>query len=123
MTAIERDIVETAQVQSDQVVNVVTAIRAQLDTFVFTGQTDANGSFSIPHGFAPPHITPFAGNRIRAISVIVQHQNGNWHTLEQSNAVDNRFWIAPTAVQGRVASPLFANRPVQVVIFTQYIVG
>lgn len=92
----------------------------QLSTFFLETSTDNNGFFSISHGLEvimPP--PPFRGSIwvIEGIVVSVQHQNNNWHTLEISNAVDNRFWWNQTVIQGLIASPNFRNRPVKIVIF------
>jgi hypothetical protein len=87
-----------------------------LKTFLLETESDENGFFSIPHGlerFEPD------GYTIRAISVAIQSKNGNWHTVEQSNAVDNRFWWNNDDVAGWIASPEFSNQPVQVIVFAQ----
>jgi hypothetical protein len=94
--------------------------KVQLDTFLLETSTDNNGFFSIPHGLEV--FTP-DGYQIEGIVVAAQHQNNNWHTLEISNAVDNRFWWNQTVVQGLIASPNFHNRPVRIIIFALPIVG
>ena len=94
--------------------------KVQLETFLLETSTDNNGFFSIPHGLEV--FTP-DGYRIEGIVVAVQHLNNNWHTLEISNAVDNRFWWNQTVVQGLIASPNFHNRPVKIIIFALFIVG
>ncbi len=91
-----------------------------LKTFLVKAQTDETGSFSAPHGLE--HYTP-DGFSIRAISVAVQHANGNWHTLELSHNVDNRFWWNQNIVAGVMASSSFFLRPVQIVIFAEAVVG
>jgi hypothetical protein len=92
-----------------------------LQTILINAKTDANGFFSAQHGlqqsFGPD--TAF----IRSISVSVQHKNGNWHTLEMSNAVDNRFWWNNEVVEGLINSPNFFEQRVQIVVFTETIVG
>jgi hypothetical protein len=72
------------------------------------GTTDANGFFSLQT--RDPQIS-FA-------LVAVQHQNGNWHRLEQSMSVDNNIWWNSQVVAGWIRSPQFANRPVCAQIFT-----
>ncbi len=92
----------------------------QLVTFLLETNTDNNGFFSIPHGLE------WVGSdhyEIEGITVAVQHQNNNWHTLESSEAVDNRFWWNDTVVQGLIASPNFYNRPVKIIVFAQFIIG
>ncbi|MFZ0241046.1 MAG: hypothetical protein WAL90_05305 [Desulfobacterales bacterium] len=91
-----------------------------LKTFLVKAQTDATGAFSAPHGLE--RFTP-DGFSIRAISIAVRHANGNWHTLELSHNVDNRFWWNQNSVAGVMASPNFFLRPVQVVIFAEAVVG
>jgi hypothetical protein len=91
-----------------------------LKTILVNAQTDAAGFFSAPHGLE--RYTP-DGYAIRAISVAVQHANGNWHTLELSHDVDNRFWWNKDIVAGVIASPNFFKRPVQIVIFAESVVG
>jgi hypothetical protein len=63
------------------------------------------------------------GLAIRAISVSVQHKNGNWHALEASNVVDNRFWWNKEVVEGIVNSPNFFEQPVQIVVFAEPVIG
>lgn len=94
--------------------------QVELATFLLDASTDNNGFFSVPHGLEV--FTP-DGFRIQAITVAVQHLNGNWHTLEISNQIDNRFWWNETFVQGLIASPNFHNRPVKVVVFALFVVG
>jgi hypothetical protein len=85
-------------VKSSHKKEVKSVAQVQLDTFLLETHTNSNGRFSIAHGlevFSPD------GTRIDGIVVAVQHQNNNWHTLEGSNTVDNRFWWNETIVQGR----------------------
>ena len=93
----------------------VTGRKVELVTFLCETNTNNDGFFSVAHNldqqFSPDAII------IEAISVAVLHQNGNWHSLEISNRVDNRFWWTDTVVQGLIASPYFHNRPVKVVVF------
>jgi hypothetical protein len=91
-----------------------------LKTFLVNAETDGNGFFSAPHGLE--RYTP-DGYAIRAISVAVQHKNNNWHTLELSHNVDNRFWWDKNVVAGVIKSSNFYQRPVQVVISAEFIVG
>jgi hypothetical protein len=70
----------------------------------------------------PERYTP-DGYAIHAISVALQHKNGNWHTLKVSNAVDNRFSWNKNIVAGIIASPSFFTQPVQIVIFSEHVVG
>ena len=92
----------------------------KLKTILVKAKTDAAGFFSAPHGLE--HYTP-DGYTIRAISVAVQHQNGNWHNLEFSHSVDNRFWWNKEVVAGVIASPSFFGQSVQIVISAEFIVG
>lgn len=88
----------------------------KLETFLYEARTNEVGSFSVPHvleEFSPD------GYQIVGIIVSVQHQNGNWHTLEISNAVDNRFWWNHIAVQGRITSRDFHDRPVRIIVFAR----
>lgn len=92
----------------------------KLDTFLLETTTDNRGFFSVPHGlerFEPD------GYRIKGITVAVQHQNKNWHNLEFSSEVDNRFWWNDTVVQGFIASPNFYNRPARIIVFAQFVPG
>lgn len=75
-----------------------------------TATTNSQGFFSVNHGVT-------TGN-IWAINVAVLHTNGNWHTLEVSNTVDNRFWWNNTTVNGIVGFSPFYNRPVRILLFT-----
>jgi hypothetical protein len=94
--------------------------QAHLDTYLVETTTDAQGFFSTPHGLE--RYTP-DGAAIRGIVVSVQHQNGNWHTLEFSQVVDNRFWWNQQVVAGVIASSDFHERPVRVVVFAERTVG
>lgn len=78
------------------------------------------GFFSVAHEL---EIFEPDGFSIQGIVVAVQHVNGNWHTLEISNEIDNRFWWNDTLVQGLIASPNFHNRPVKVIVFAVFVVG
>lgn len=91
-----------------------------LKTILVKATTDANGRFAAPHGLE--RYTP-DGYAIRGITAAVQHANGNWHTLEFSHEVDNRYWWNKEIVGGIIASPSFANRPVQVLVFAESVVG
>jgi hypothetical protein len=75
-----------------------------------TTTTNGQGYFSVNHGLGANHIW--------SISVAIQHANGNWHTLEYSNSVDNRFWWNDTSVQGVINSPNFYNKPVRILLVT-----
>jgi hypothetical protein len=75
-----------------------------------TTTTNNQGFFSVNHGVP--------NGNIWSISVAVQHANGNWHTLEFSNSVDNRFWWNNTSVNGVINSPNFYNKPVKILLFT-----
>lgn len=72
--------------------------------------TNNQGGFSVYHGLGSDHIW--------SISVAIQHVNGNWHTLEYSETVDNRFWWNDSYVQGIIYSPNFYNRPVRILLQT-----
>lgn len=91
-----------------------------LKTTLLKTKTDAKGAFSAPHGLE--RYTP-DGYAIRAVSVAVQHKNGNWHTLELSHDIDNRFWWNQNVVAGVIASPHFFERPVQIVVSAEFIAG
>ncbi|MCC5614948.1 hypothetical protein LC605_07635 [Nostoc sp. CHAB 5836] len=78
-------------------------------TFYLTTTTNVDGFFSVPHGLGNSYIY--------GIQVAVQHINGNWHTLEFSNSVDNRFWWNTSDVQGIINSTAFQFRPVRIIIF------
>lgn len=92
-----------------------------LKPILINAKTDTRGFFSAQHGLQQPFGSD--SDVIRAISVSVQHKNGNWHTLEMSNAVDNRFWWNNEVVEGIINSPNFFEQPVQIVVFTETIVG
>jgi hypothetical protein len=94
--------------------------RADLATFLYETSTDNAGFFSVAHEL---EIFEPDGFSIQGIVVAVQHVNGNWHTLEISNEIDNRFWWNDTLVQGLIASPNFHNRPVKVIVFAVFVVG
>ena len=91
-----------------------------MKTILIETKTDEKGFFSAPHGLE--RYTP-DGYTIRAILVAVQHKNGNWHTLEFSNNVDNRFWWNKDVVAGIIASPNFFMHPVRVLVFAEAVVG
>jgi hypothetical protein len=91
-----------------------------LKTILVKSHTDDSGFFSAPHGLE--RYTP-DGYAIRGVTVAVQHANGNWHTLEMSHNVDNRFWWNKDVVAGLIASPNFFGRPVQIIVFAESIVG
>jgi hypothetical protein len=86
-----------------------------LETFLLNTTTDSRGFLSVPHDL-PSGSTSF-NYEVEGITVAVQHQNKNWHTLEFSETVDNRFWWNETVVQGLIASPNFHNRPVRIIVF------
>jgi hypothetical protein len=91
-----------------------------LKTILAKAETDENGFFPVAHGLE--RYTP-DGYAIRAISVAVQHKNGNWHTLEYSHDIDNRFWWNKDVVAGVIASPNFFKQPVQIIVFAESVVG
>lgn len=84
-----------------------TAKKYKFSTYYLTTTTNSSGFFSVAHGL---------GSRIYGIQVAVQHTNGNWHTLEFSHIVDNRFWWNSTYVQGWIGSSSFYNRPVRILL-------
>ncbi len=86
------------------------SIQYNFTTRYATATTNSQGAFSVDHNLGPNHIW--------SISVAVQHLNGNWHTLEFSNSVDNRFWWNDRSVQGVMNSPNFYNRPVRILLQT-----
>jgi hypothetical protein len=88
--------------------------------FVIESDTDSSGSFSVLHFLdeAGPHF------EIDGITVAVQNtQNHNWHALEASNAVDNRFWWNETRVEGKIGSSNFHNSHVRIIVFARYTPG
>ncbi|MEB3178735.1 MAG: hypothetical protein VKL59_06880 [Nostocaceae cyanobacterium] len=90
--------------------------------FFLNSSTDGSGFFSVAHNL--PQYNGSGGFwQIQGITVAVQHTNGNWHTLEFSNSVDNRFWWNNTVVQGIMRSPAFYNRSVRIVLLTVWRVG
>ena len=84
-------------------------------TYFLTTRTNNQGFFRVPHGL--DQTLSRDGYTIYGIVVSIQHVNGNWHTLEFSHEVDNRFWWNNTNVEGIIRSPNFYNRPVRIVIF------
>ena len=85
------------------------AYKYNFSTYYLTTTTNNTGSFSIAHGLSSSYA-------IWGMKVAVQHVNGNWHTLEFSNSVDNRFWWNSQRVEGVMASPNFRNRPVRIIL-------
>ena len=83
----------------------------QLSTYTVQTTTNSQGFFIVPHGLN--------GSNIQGIVVAVRHINGNWHTLEFSNSVDNRFWWNSDSVVGIIASPNFYNRPVKIILYVR----
>ena len=77
-------------------------------TYYLGTTTNYRGFFSVPHGLS--------SDRIWGIQVAVQHVNGNWHTLENSNRVDNVFWWNNQRVEGFIGSSDFYNRPVRIIL-------
>jgi hypothetical protein len=75
-----------------------------------SARTNNQGFFSVNHNVA--------GGRIWSISVAVLNVNGNWHTLDYSNTLNNRFWWNNTSVQGQINGLNFRNRPVKILLFT-----
>lgn len=98
------------------------ANEVHLETFLLETSANDQGRFSVPHGLEEA----VAGRnwyRIQGIVVAVQHKNKNWHTLELSHNVDNRFWWNTKVVAGIIASPNFYNRPVKIIIFATHEIG
>ena len=93
---------------------------SKIELFHLESATNGQGFFSVPHGLEKWEPN---GYRIVGIVVAVQHSNGNWHTIELSHDVDNRFWWNAHDVQGMIASPNFVNRPVSIVVFARFVVG
>lgn len=89
----------------------ITAAKRTLTTFISSTTTDSTGYFSVAHEISPKLYA------IQGIIVAIQHTNGNWHTLEYSNSIDNRFWWNDTYVQGIITASWFAKRPVKITIF------
>lgn len=86
-----------------------TAKKYTFSTYYLTTTTNSTGYFSVAHGLSSRY-------GIYGLHVAVQHKNGNWHTLEFSSTVDNRFWWNSTYVQGVIASSNFYNRPVRILL-------
>ena len=100
------------------------AKKFEIDAYLIETKTDANGCFSVPHGLEIPDPTNL--QIIQGIVVSVQHKNGNWHTLEYSHNVDNRFWWSEKrggVIAGVIASPDFHERPVKIVALTRFLLG
>jgi hypothetical protein len=99
-------------------------LAVDLETYYLTATTDSRGYFTTPHGLPQ---TPAAGRNLKkivGIIVSVQHKgNLNWHTLEGSNTVDNRFWWTDTTVEGIIAGSAFTESNVQVIVFTREVIG
>ena len=90
------------------------------ETFFYESTTDRQGIYNVPHGlevFRPD------GFRIQGIIVSVQHLNQNWHTVEISNQIDNRFFWNKDVLRGKIDSPNFFNRPVKIIVFATRVVG
>jgi hypothetical protein len=85
------------------------AYKVNFSHYYLWAYTNGDGYFSVPHELPQ-------GHNIYGLQVAVQHTNGNWHTLEFSHAVDNRFWWNGTHVQGIINSPAFRNRYVHIVL-------
>lgn len=92
----------------------------KLETFLLETRTNDLGEFSIAHGLEKFNPDVY---HIKGIVVAIQHKNNNWHTMELSHVVDNRFWWNDVAVCGLVASPNFHRRPVRIIVFAQFVVG
>lgn len=86
-----------------------TAKKYNFSTYYLATRTNSAGFFSVAHGLSSRY-------GIYGLHVAVQHRNGNWHTLEFSHTVDNRFWWNSTYVQGWIASSNFYNRPVRILL-------
>ncbi|MCC5617724.1 hypothetical protein LC605_22055 [Nostoc sp. CHAB 5836] len=76
--------------------------------YYYTGNTDSNGYFQIPHKLDV--------SRILGIETAVRHTNGKWYTVFKSNLYDNTFGFDSTYVFGQIAWSAFYNRPVRVVV-------
>ena len=88
---------------------IAQAYKVNFSTYYLSTTTDSSGFFSVAHGLP-------STSGIYGLQVSVQHANGNWHTLEYSYAVDNRFWFNSQHVQGVIGAPNFYNRPVRIVL-------
>lgn len=89
---------------------IATAKKYNFSTYYLSTKTDNKGYFSVKHGLSSYY-------KIYGMNVAVQHKNGNWHTLEFSHTIDNRFWWNGIYVQGYMASPNFYNRPVYIILY------
>ena len=73
--------------------------------FFLEAKTNEIGFFSVPHRIQE-------AETIIGMTMAIQHRdNKNWHTIEISNHVDNRFWWNATDVQGLMVSPAFVKDP------------
>ncbi|MCC5623418.1 hypothetical protein [Nostoc sp. CHAB 5715] len=78
-------------------------------TFYLTTTIGPDGFFSVRHGLSSTSII--------GMVVAAQRNNGNWHTIEATNIVDNRFWWNTTDVQGFIQDPGFLFSPVRIILF------
>lgn len=92
-----------------------------LETFIYETKTSEQGRFAIEHGLTLQPSIRY--HRIYGMTVAIQHKNGNWHSIELSHVVDNRFWWNDRAIEGLIASPNFAQRPVRIIVFAAAVVG
>jgi hypothetical protein len=99
-----------AQNNANDGVLIAQVQRINFSTYYLFAKTDGRGFFSVSHGLP-------SEKQIYGMLVAVQHVNGNWHSLELSNAVDNRFWWDRQSVSGVVGAPNFYNRPVKIILF------
>lgn len=100
---------QRAELNTRESTLIAQAKKYTFSTYYLTTTTDNKGYFSVKHGLSSSY-------GIYGLKVAVQHKNGNWHTLEFSNKIDNRFWWNTTYVQGYMASPDFYNRPVRILL-------
>lgn len=108
-TAAHAQEVNPSLLNTRQGILLAQAYKVDFSTYYLTTTTNGSGVFSVAHGLSSSY-------GIYGIKVAVQHVNGNWHTLEFSNSVDNRFWWNNTYVQGVIGSSNFANRPVRIIL-------
>lgn len=88
---------------------IAQAYPSTFSTYYLTTTTNSNGFFSVQHSL---------GSKIYGMVVAIQHVNGNWHTIDVSNAYDHRFWWNTQRVEGMIANPVsFPNRPVRIILF------
>ena len=83
-----------------------------ISTYLVTGRTNAKGDFKADHGISP-------ATKIVAVNVAIQHANGNWHDIEQSDTILNNKWWNDRVVTFAVESSNFYDREAKALIFVE----